>query len=85
MAEKHKHSRDNSCLSPRERPVSAIFPNPLDPAQVGAKEMKSLLIQTEKKKKHTQMKGPVPSLLPIMHWHISMDTKTKEVEVSSSG
>nr|XP_046234418.1 dedicator of cytokinesis protein 4b isoform X3 [Scatophagus argus] len=33
MAEKHKHSRDNACLSPRERPVSAIFPNPLDPAQ----------------------------------------------------
>lgn len=36
MAEKHKHSRENSCLSPRERPVSAIFPNPLDPAQVSA-------------------------------------------------
>uniref|UniRef100_A0A8D3BDU7 Dedicator of cytokinesis protein 4 n=1 Tax=Scophthalmus maximus TaxID=52904 RepID=A0A8D3BDU7_SCOMX len=34
MAEKHKHSRENACLSPRERPVSAIFPNPLDPAQV---------------------------------------------------
>ncbi|XP_068162606.1 dedicator of cytokinesis protein 4b isoform X3 [Antennarius striatus] len=33
MAEKHKHSRENTCLSPRERPVSAIFPNPLDPAQ----------------------------------------------------
>ncbi|XP_060885434.1 dedicator of cytokinesis protein 4b isoform X6 [Labrus mixtus] len=33
MAEKHKHSRENACLSPRERPVSAIFPNPLDPAQ----------------------------------------------------
>nr|XP_057934038.1 dedicator of cytokinesis protein 4b isoform X4 [Doryrhamphus excisus] len=31
MAEKHKHSRENACLSPRERPVSAIFPNPLDP------------------------------------------------------
>uniref|UniRef100_A0A3Q3H1N4 Dedicator of cytokinesis 4b n=1 Tax=Kryptolebias marmoratus TaxID=37003 RepID=A0A3Q3H1N4_KRYMA len=35
MAEKHKHSRENACLSPRDRPVSAIFPNPLDPAQVG--------------------------------------------------
>uniref|UniRef100_A0A667YVP1 Dedicator of cytokinesis 4b n=1 Tax=Myripristis murdjan TaxID=586833 RepID=A0A667YVP1_9TELE len=34
MADKHKHSRENACLSPRERPVSAIFPNPLDPAQV---------------------------------------------------
>uniref|UniRef100_A0A3Q3VVY0 Uncharacterized protein n=1 Tax=Mola mola TaxID=94237 RepID=A0A3Q3VVY0_MOLML len=34
MAEKHKHSRENPCLSPRERPVSAIFPNALDPAQV---------------------------------------------------
>uniref|UniRef100_H3CJ97 Dedicator of cytokinesis 4b n=1 Tax=Tetraodon nigroviridis TaxID=99883 RepID=H3CJ97_TETNG len=33
MAEKHKHSRENACLSPRERPVSAIFPNALDPAQ----------------------------------------------------
>ncbi|XP_077565455.1 dedicator of cytokinesis protein 4b isoform X3 [Stigmatopora nigra] len=33
MAEKHKHSRENACLSPRERPVSAIFPNPLDPTQ----------------------------------------------------
>ncbi|XP_040008836.1 dedicator of cytokinesis protein 4b [Xiphias gladius] len=33
MAEKHKHSRENACLSPRERPVSAIFPNPVDPAQ----------------------------------------------------
>ncbi|XP_016889524.1 dedicator of cytokinesis protein 4b [Cynoglossus semilaevis] len=33
MAEKHKHSRENTCLSPRERPVSAIFPNPLDPTQ----------------------------------------------------
>ncbi|KAF3705033.1 Dedicator of cytokinesis protein 4 [Channa argus] len=33
MAEKHKHARENACLSPRERPVSAIFPNPLDPAQ----------------------------------------------------
>uniref|UniRef100_A0A3B5M8G9 Dedicator of cytokinesis 4b n=1 Tax=Xiphophorus couchianus TaxID=32473 RepID=A0A3B5M8G9_9TELE len=35
MAEKHKHSRENACLSPRERPVSAIFSNPLEPAQVG--------------------------------------------------
>ncbi|CAL8242245.1 unnamed protein product [Merluccius merluccius] len=33
MADKHKHSRDNTCLSPRDRPVSAIFPNPLDPTQ----------------------------------------------------
>uniref|UniRef100_A0A8C3ASK4 Dedicator of cytokinesis 4b n=1 Tax=Cyclopterus lumpus TaxID=8103 RepID=A0A8C3ASK4_CYCLU len=33
MAEKHKHSRENACLSPRDRPVSAIFPNPMDPAQ----------------------------------------------------
>ncbi|XP_037099092.1 dedicator of cytokinesis protein 4b isoform X1 [Syngnathus acus] len=37
MGEKHKHSREsNACLSPRERPVSAIFPNPLDPAQRAA-------------------------------------------------
>ncbi|KAF7670188.1 hypothetical protein LDENG_00035470 [Lucifuga dentata] len=33
MAEKHKHSRENACLSPRERPVSAVFHNPLDPSQ----------------------------------------------------
>lgn len=38
MAEKHKHSRENACLSPRERPVSAIFPNALDPSQVNAPE-----------------------------------------------
>ncbi|XP_010894805.2 dedicator of cytokinesis protein 4b isoform X3 [Esox lucius] len=36
LQDKHKHSRENSCLSPRERPVSAIFPTPLDPAQVKA-------------------------------------------------
>uniref|UniRef100_A0A8B9LRX6 Dedicator of cytokinesis protein 4 n=1 Tax=Astyanax mexicanus TaxID=7994 RepID=A0A8B9LRX6_ASTMX len=33
LSEKHKHGRENSCLSPRERPCSAIFPNPLDPTQ----------------------------------------------------
>ncbi|KAL7827969.1 hypothetical protein AOLI_G00311210 [Acnodon oligacanthus] len=33
LSEKHKHARENSCLSPRERPCSAIFPNPLDPTQ----------------------------------------------------
>lgn len=38
MAEKHKHSRENACLSPRERPVSAIFPNALDPSQVNTPE-----------------------------------------------
>uniref|UniRef100_A0A671SUL0 Dedicator of cytokinesis protein 4 n=1 Tax=Sinocyclocheilus anshuiensis TaxID=1608454 RepID=A0A671SUL0_9TELE len=32
LSDKHKHSREN-CLSPRERPCSAIYPNPLDPAQ----------------------------------------------------
>uniref|UniRef100_A0A3P9JZL3 Dedicator of cytokinesis 4b n=1 Tax=Oryzias latipes TaxID=8090 RepID=A0A3P9JZL3_ORYLA len=34
MAEKHKHARENACLSPRERPVSAIFPNPHDATQI---------------------------------------------------
>lgn len=34
LSEKHKHVRENSCLSPRERPCSAVFPNPLDPTQV---------------------------------------------------
>ncbi|KAI1882231.1 hypothetical protein AGOR_G00248560 [Albula goreensis] len=33
LSDKHKHSRENSCLSPRDRPCSAIFPNPLDPTQ----------------------------------------------------
>ncbi|XP_066523017.1 dedicator of cytokinesis protein 4b isoform X3 [Hoplias malabaricus] len=33
LSEKHKHTRENSCLSPRERPCSAIFPNPVDPTQ----------------------------------------------------
>ncbi|XP_056132653.1 dedicator of cytokinesis protein 4b [Lampris incognitus] len=33
MADKHKHSRENACLSPRERPVSAIYPIPLDTVQ----------------------------------------------------
>uniref|UniRef100_A0A673GYY7 Dedicator of cytokinesis protein 4-like n=1 Tax=Sinocyclocheilus rhinocerous TaxID=307959 RepID=A0A673GYY7_9TELE len=32
LSDKRKHSREN-CLSPRERPYSAIYPNPLDPAQ----------------------------------------------------
>ncbi|TRY71348.1 hypothetical protein DNTS_021185 [Danionella cerebrum] len=32
LSDKHKHSREN-CLSPRERPCSAIYPNPLDPSQ----------------------------------------------------
>ncbi|KAG7254810.1 hypothetical protein CRUP_028395, partial [Coryphaenoides rupestris] len=37
MVDKHKHSRDgNACLSPRDRPVSGVFPNPLDPAQRGS-------------------------------------------------
>ncbi|KAG9342289.1 hypothetical protein JZ751_016791 [Albula glossodonta] len=35
LSDKHKHSRENSCLSPRDRPCSAIFPNPLDPTQMG--------------------------------------------------
>ncbi|XP_026778719.3 dedicator of cytokinesis protein 4b isoform X1 [Pangasianodon hypophthalmus] len=33
LSEKHKHVRENSCLSPRERPCSAVFPNPLETAQ----------------------------------------------------
>uniref|UniRef100_A0A4W4EBC1 Dedicator of cytokinesis 4b n=1 Tax=Electrophorus electricus TaxID=8005 RepID=A0A4W4EBC1_ELEEL len=33
LSEKHKHVRENSCLSPRERPCSAVFPNALDPTQ----------------------------------------------------
>ncbi|XP_073710037.1 dedicator of cytokinesis protein 4b isoform X3 [Misgurnus anguillicaudatus] len=32
LSDKHKHSREN-CLSPRERPCSAVYPNPLDPTQ----------------------------------------------------
>ncbi|XP_048123595.1 dedicator of cytokinesis protein 4b isoform X1 [Alosa alosa] len=33
LPDKHKHSRENACLSPRDRPCSAIYPNPLDPTQ----------------------------------------------------
>uniref|UniRef100_A0A7M4ES71 Dedicator of cytokinesis protein 4 n=1 Tax=Crocodylus porosus TaxID=8502 RepID=A0A7M4ES71_CROPO len=33
LSDKHKHSRENSCLSPRERPCSAIYPTPLEPSQ----------------------------------------------------
>lgn len=34
LSDKHKHSRENSCLSPRERPCSAIYPTPLETSQV---------------------------------------------------
>ncbi|EMP25230.1 Dedicator of cytokinesis protein 4 [Chelonia mydas] len=34
LSDKHKHSRENSCLSPRERPCSAIYPIPAEPSQV---------------------------------------------------
>ncbi|XP_042561548.1 dedicator of cytokinesis protein 4-like isoform X2 [Clupea harengus] len=30
-SDKHKHSRDNLCLSPRDRLCAGIFPSPLDP------------------------------------------------------
>ncbi|XP_023393225.1 dedicator of cytokinesis protein 4 [Pteropus vampyrus] len=33
LSDKHKHSRENSCLSPRERPCSAIYPTPVEPCQ----------------------------------------------------
>ncbi|XP_036373486.1 dedicator of cytokinesis protein 4-like isoform X3 [Megalops cyprinoides] len=33
LSDKNKHSRENACLSPRDRPCSAIFPNPQDPTQ----------------------------------------------------
>uniref|UniRef100_A0A8D2JFC7 Dedicator of cytokinesis protein 4 n=1 Tax=Varanus komodoensis TaxID=61221 RepID=A0A8D2JFC7_VARKO len=33
LSDKLKHSRENSCLSPRERPCSAIYPNPAEPSQ----------------------------------------------------
>ncbi|KAE8615848.1 hypothetical protein XENTR_v10008638 [Xenopus tropicalis] len=33
LSDKHKHSRETSCLSPRERPCSAIFPIPAEPPQ----------------------------------------------------
>lgn len=35
-SDKHKHSRENACLSPRDRLCSGIFPSPLDPTQVSA-------------------------------------------------
>ncbi|KAJ8411271.1 hypothetical protein AAFF_G00172770 [Aldrovandia affinis] len=33
LSDKHKHSRDNSCLSPRDRPCCAIYSSPMDPTQ----------------------------------------------------
>uniref|UniRef100_A0A8U7MYP6 Dedicator of cytokinesis 4 n=1 Tax=Corvus moneduloides TaxID=1196302 RepID=A0A8U7MYP6_CORMO len=33
LSDKHKHSRENSCLSPRERPCSAIYPTPSETSQ----------------------------------------------------
>nr|XP_034984231.1 dedicator of cytokinesis protein 4 isoform X3 [Zootoca vivipara] len=33
LSDKLKHSRENSCLSPRERPCSAIYPNPAESSQ----------------------------------------------------
>uniref|UniRef100_A0A672S509 Dedicator of cytokinesis 4 n=1 Tax=Sinocyclocheilus grahami TaxID=75366 RepID=A0A672S509_SINGR len=35
-SDKHKHSRENACLSPRDRLYSGIFSSPLDPTQVRA-------------------------------------------------
>uniref|UniRef100_A0A671QXK9 Dedicator of cytokinesis 4 n=1 Tax=Sinocyclocheilus anshuiensis TaxID=1608454 RepID=A0A671QXK9_9TELE len=35
-SDKHKHSRENACLSPRDRLCSGIFSSPLDPTQVRA-------------------------------------------------
>ncbi|KTG32872.1 hypothetical protein cypCar_00003947 [Cyprinus carpio] len=32
-SDKHKHSRENACLSPRDRLCSGIFSSPLDPTQ----------------------------------------------------
>nr|XP_023666077.1 dedicator of cytokinesis protein 4 isoform X2 [Paramormyrops kingsleyae] len=33
LSDKSKHSRENSCFSPRDRPCSTGFPMPLDPGQ----------------------------------------------------
>uniref|UniRef100_A0A6I8NMQ4 Dedicator of cytokinesis protein 4 n=1 Tax=Ornithorhynchus anatinus TaxID=9258 RepID=A0A6I8NMQ4_ORNAN len=33
LSDKHKHSRENACLSPRERPCSAVYPTPAEPCQ----------------------------------------------------
>lgn len=35
-SDKHKHSRENACLSPRDRLCSGIFPSPLEHTQVSA-------------------------------------------------
>ncbi|XP_070611617.1 dedicator of cytokinesis protein 4 [Erythrolamprus reginae] len=34
LSDKLKHSRENSCLSPREMPCSAIYSNPAEPSQI---------------------------------------------------
>lgn len=36
--DKHKHSKENACLSPRDRLCSGVFSNPLDPTQVSRVE-----------------------------------------------
>ncbi|XP_038636091.1 dedicator of cytokinesis protein 4 isoform X1 [Scyliorhinus canicula] len=33
LSDKHKHSRENTCLSPRDRPCSAIYPISMEPTQ----------------------------------------------------
>lgn len=62
LSEKHKHVRENSCLSPRERPCSAVFPNPLDPTQV------NLLYN-----KYLQLFSAAKYLLQNLELHIAYD------------
>lgn len=45
-SDKHKHTRDNACLSPRDRLCSGIFPNPMDPSQVRTPAKKHNIIGT---------------------------------------
>uniref|UniRef100_A0A8C1Z7H7 Dedicator of cytokinesis 4b n=1 Tax=Cyprinus carpio TaxID=7962 RepID=A0A8C1Z7H7_CYPCA len=71
LPDKHKHSREN-CLSPRERPCSAIYPNPQDPAQrlvphpAGDASLprSNPNISTPDKGEHVHVSTPAPPFTP---------------------
>uniref|UniRef100_A0A2K6MDF8 Dedicator of cytokinesis protein 4 n=1 Tax=Rhinopithecus bieti TaxID=61621 RepID=A0A2K6MDF8_RHIBE len=65
LSDKHKHSRENSCLSPRDRPCSAIYPTPVEPSQsivwFFLIEMLSLSPLTASPARHTTSVSPSPA------------------------
>ncbi|CAL8242244.1 unnamed protein product [Merluccius merluccius] len=72
MADKHKHSRDNTCLSPRDRPVSAIFPNPLDPTQRASSHQ---IGDTTLPRSDPNLSAPDKALTPTPYRHIRHSVK----------